>query len=166
MKEMDMEQTKTDLRPVYGQPEASNAETCDEHCEPDCVHHTASVGWDLSFGSRINFHPRDTRDPRLVVSLQLSDDAIANRVVYREVQPQQVAEFGQQLLGLAGAPTRAEIMALIGEYAVARLIANTTVPTKSQREVPAIVAGHERDEREVARLEKAIAAALTKAGLT
>ena len=64
------------------------------------------------------------------------------------------------------APTHAEVMTLISEYVAARLIANATVPTKSQRDVPSIVAGHERDEREVARLRAEIAAALTRAGLT
>jgi NTP pyrophosphatase (non-canonical NTP hydrolase) len=104
-----VQETKNELRPVSGQPEANTAEPCDEHCDPDCVHHTPSVGWDLSFGSRINFHPRDTADPRMVVSLHLSDDAVATGMVYREVQPQQVATFGQQLLGLAGAPAPAEM---------------------------------------------------------
>jgi hypothetical protein len=66
----------------------------------------------------------------------------------------------------ADVPTRDEVMSLISQYAAARLIANTTVPTKNQREVAAIVAGHERDEREVARLWAEIAAALTRAGLT
>jgi hypothetical protein len=39
----------------------------------------------------------------LVVSLHLSDDAIATGMVYREVQPQQVVTFAQQLLALTGA---------------------------------------------------------------
>lgn len=160
-------QTSTDreIKPVLGQPEASAAEPCDEHCDPDCVRHTPRVGWDLSFGSRINFHPRDTSDPRMVASLHLSADAITAGMVYREVQPQQIATFGQQLLGLVGAPTRAHIMSLVHQYALARIMANVSVPTKSQREVDAIVAGHERDEREVARLEAELDAALTRAGL-
>lgn len=62
-------------------------------------------------------------------------------------------------------PTHAEIMSLIYRYALARLMANASVPTRGQRKVAVIVAGHERDEREVARLEDEIAAALTKAGL-
>jgi hypothetical protein len=153
------------ITPVRGEPEATAAEPCDEYCDADCVHHTASVGWDLSFGSRINFHPRDTSDPRLVISLQLSDDAVAKGMVYREVTPQQVATYGQQLLSLTGAPTHAELMSLIYRYALARIMANASVPTKSQREVAAIVAGHERDEREVARLETEIATALGRSGL-
>jgi hypothetical protein len=61
------------------------------------------VGWDLSFGSRINFHPVDTTDPRLAVSLHLSDDAVATGMVHREVTAAQVAEFAQALLRLVGA---------------------------------------------------------------
>lgn len=91
------------VRPVSGDPEAGAAEPCDEHCDIACVHHTPSVGWDLSFGSRINFHPVDTTDGRLVVSLHLSDDAVATGLVYREVSPQQVVAFAQQLLALVGA---------------------------------------------------------------
>lgn len=95
--------TDTGIRPVCGEPEATAAAPCDEYCDPDCVNHTASVGWDLSFGSRINVGPRDTADPRLIVSLHLSDDAIATGMVYREATPQQVVTFAQQLLDLVGA---------------------------------------------------------------
>lgn len=91
------------IRPVFGEPEATTAEPCDEYCEPDCVHHVANVGWDLSFGSRINIGPRSTTDPRLIMSLHLSDDAIANGMVYREVTPQKVIAYAQQLLELTGA---------------------------------------------------------------
>lgn len=91
------------IRPAAGSPEAATAEPCDQFCEPACVHHIPSVGWDLSHGSRINFHPVDTSDPRLVVSLHLSDDAVANGIVYREVTPAQVVAFAQHLLTLAGA---------------------------------------------------------------
>jgi hypothetical protein len=95
-----MEQARAEVRPVSGDPEARAAEPCDEHCDPDCVHHTPSVGWDLSFGSRINFHPVDTQDGRMVVSLHLSDDATAKGMVYREVKPEQVAAFALHLLEL------------------------------------------------------------------
>jgi hypothetical protein len=111
-----MDQTQTDLRAVIGQPEADTAEPCDEHCDPDCVNHVASVGWDLSFGSRINFHQRYTRDRRLVVSLQLSDDAIAKGQVYRQVKEQQVAKFAQHLLELA-APGSGEPVELLVAFA-------------------------------------------------
>ncbi len=98
-----MEQARADeIRRVSGEPEASAAEPCDEYCDPGCVHHMPSVGWDLSFGSRINFHPVDTTDGRLVVSLHLSDDATATGMVYREVRPDQVAAFAQYLAGLVG----------------------------------------------------------------
>lgn len=92
-----------EIKPVHGEPVAMAAEPCDEYCDIDCVSHTASAGWDLSFGSRINFHPASTADPRLVVSLHLSDDAIANGMVYRGVQQEQVMAFAQQLLDLVGA---------------------------------------------------------------
>lgn len=97
-----MPTTDHQLRPVSASPEYTAPEPCDEHCEPDCVHHVPSAGWDLSFGSRINFHPVHTGDGRLVVSLHLSDDAIANGMVYREVRPEQLVAFAQQLLAVAG----------------------------------------------------------------
>lgn len=94
-----------DLRPTLGQPETSVAEPCDKDCDSACVHHVPSVGWDLSFGSRINFHPVDTGDGRLVVHLSLSDDAIANGTVWRQVSPEQVTAFARSLLRLVGAET-------------------------------------------------------------
>jgi hypothetical protein len=66
----------------------------------------------------------------------------------------------------ADSPSRAEVMALIHRYALARLAANTSVPSRSQRENATCVAWHERDEAEVRRLEAEIANALTRAGLT
>lgn len=60
------------------------------------------------------------------------------------------------------APTRNEVMSLIHQYALARIVANASVPTKSQSES---TSWHERDEQEVARLEAEIAAALIAAGL-
>lgn len=95
-----MSQPVPDLRPVSGDPEARAAEPCDEYCDPDCVHHTPSVGWDLSFGSRLNFHPVDTKNGRMVVSLHLSDDAVANGMVYRKVTRAQLRAFAQQILAL------------------------------------------------------------------
>lgn len=92
-----------DLKPAHGTPEFTPPAPCDEYCDSDCVHHVASAGWDLSFGSRINVHRVDTADGRLVVSLHLSDDALANGMVYREVTPEQVAEFARHLLAVVGA---------------------------------------------------------------
>jgi hypothetical protein len=155
----------SEVRPVHGDPTAEAAGECDEYCDERCIHHTADVGWDLSWGARINFGQIDTTDPQLAVMLNLSDDAVSNGMVYRRVEPQQVATFGQHLIALAGAPGRDEIMSLIQQYALARIMANASVPTKRGREVDAIVASHERDEREVARLSSEIAAALAKAGL-
>lgn len=96
----------TEIRRVDGQPEARAAEPCDEHCDVECVHHTPNVGWDLSFGSRLNFHPVDTTDGRLVVALHLSDDAVATGMVYRRVEPEQVLTFARQLLALIGTEWR------------------------------------------------------------
>lgn len=78
-----------------------------------------------------------------------------------------VLVVAKPLMPVAGAdgPTRADLMSLIYQYALARLMANASVPTKGQRTVSAIVAGHERDEREVARLEAEITDALVRAGL-
>lgn len=101
-----MTTTRHDIKPVSGNPESSPPEPCDEYCDTECVHHAPTVGWDLSFGSRINFHPVDTTDGRLVVSLHLSDDAIASRMVYRQVTARQVAEFGRYLINLAAEAAR------------------------------------------------------------
>lgn len=101
-----MSETDQTIRAVHGEPEFTSPLPCDEYCDPDCVHHVPSVGWSLSFGSRINLHPVDATDRRLVVSLQLSDDAIANGMVYRQVTPEQVREFARGLLALVGEVTR------------------------------------------------------------
>ncbi len=163
-----MGQAKTVIRPVLGEPEASIAEPCDEHCDPDCVNHTPSVGWDLSLGSRINFHPVDTTDGRLIVSLHLSDDAIANRMVYREVRPDQVAMFARQLGELLAAttanPTVDGIMRLVFRYAEARLLRNFSTPTRRQKGDRYFEGRHADDVAECARLEHEIRAALKRIG--
>jgi hypothetical protein len=66
---------------------------------------------------------------------------------------------------VSDAPAYADVMSLIVQYAMARLVADTTVPTKSQLDSFAIVAGHEWDKQDVHRLEGEIAAALRRAGL-
>ncbi len=88
----------TVLRPVYGSP----GQPCDDYCEPACVHHAPSVGWDLSVGSRIDVGPVDTADNRLVMSLHLGPDYDGSGVVRREVTPEQVAAYARQLLALVG----------------------------------------------------------------
>lgn len=98
-----MSTNTTAIKSVYANPEFTPPAPCDEYCEPNCIHHVASAGWDLSFGSRINIHPVDTADGRLVVSLHLSDDAVASGMVYRQVTPQQVADFARHLLAVVGA---------------------------------------------------------------
>jgi hypothetical protein len=94
------------LKQVHGEPQADTAEPCDENCELACVHHVPGVGWDLSFGSRINVHPVDTTDDRMIVQLNLSDDAVMNRGVTREATREQVATFATHLLALV--PDQAE----------------------------------------------------------
>ncbi len=91
------------IQAVYGQPEFVARTPCDEYCDPDCVHHVPSTGWDLSFGSRLNFHPAAVDDDRLVMDLNLSDDAITNRGVYRQVTPGQLADHAHGILALIGA---------------------------------------------------------------
>lgn len=90
------------IRPVLGGPDATAAEPCDEHCDDDCMHHTPNVGWDLSFGSRINFGPISTADARIAVDLHLSDDAVAKGRVRRTATEQQVLDYAQMLIGMVG----------------------------------------------------------------
>jgi hypothetical protein len=103
-------------KPVRGQPESEQAEPCDEYCEPQCVHHVPSVGWDFSFGSRINFHPRDTTDSSLVMMLSLSDDAVASGMVYRKVEPEQVRTFARALLVLTGDPGPRDLLVEFAQW--------------------------------------------------
>ncbi len=95
--------TEPEIRPVHSDPEYVGRTPCDEYCDPECGHHAPSAGWDLSFGSRINFHPVAANDDRLVVNLNLSDDAIANRSVYRQVTREQVLDHAHGLLALVDA---------------------------------------------------------------
>ncbi len=95
--------TSPEIRPVHGQPEFVARTPCDEYCDPDCVHHVPSTGWDLSFGSRLNFHPAAVDDGRLVVDLNLSDDATTTGSVYRLVTRQQVLAHAHGLLALVDA---------------------------------------------------------------
>ncbi len=60
-------------------------------------------------------------------------------------------------------PTRAEIMSLVRLYALARITQNASTPSKRQRENATIVELHERDRREVERLEREINEALIRA---
>lgn len=101
-----MNETDQTIRAVHGDPAFTSPLPCDEYCDPDCGHHVPGVGWDLSFGSRINFHPADAGDDRLVVLLNLSDDAIAKGMVYRQVTPEQVRAFAHGLLALVDEVTQ------------------------------------------------------------
>ena len=86
---------------VYGEPYLDEAQECDEYCGSACVHHVVSAVWDLSGGARINFHPVDTTDGRLVMVLNLSDDAVRTGIVYREVTVEQIRAHAAHLLELA-----------------------------------------------------------------
>lgn len=90
---------------VYGEPDAQlglvDLEPCDEDCEVACLVHVPSVGWNLSGGARINFHPVDTGDKRLVMVLNLSGDAVQAGIVYRQVTVQQIRAHAAHLLELA-----------------------------------------------------------------
>ncbi len=101
-----MTSTDNAIRTVHGDPAFTSPLPCDEHCDTDCVHHVPNVGWDLSFGSRINFHPAGAGDNTLVVNLNLSDDATRSDNVYRQVTPDQVRAFAHGLLALLGEVTR------------------------------------------------------------
>lgn len=54
------------------------------------------------------------------------------------------------------------VMALVYRYTLARIMANAGAPTKGQREVAEIVAAHESDRQEVARLDRELRAALAE----
>jgi hypothetical protein len=79
------------LKPTEGEPHDST----DEDGE--------SVGWDLSFGFRLNAGQRlDNRD-ELTLGAHFSDADLARGFVKREVTPAQLREFARLLLNLAAA---------------------------------------------------------------
>jgi len=92
--------TETATKRVYGTPEyvldEVTADMFGDAVEPE----PDSVGWDLSFGSRITFST-DEEGPH--VYLGLSDDAIANGCVRRLVTREQVLAFAEHLLRLVDA---------------------------------------------------------------
>jgi hypothetical protein len=91
----------TALRPTNGQPEFIPRYDYEAIGDEPASYDPESVGWDLSFGSRISFGPEE--DGALAVHLNLSDDAIANTYVHRAVTPEQIVAFAQHLLDLVGA---------------------------------------------------------------
>lgn len=79
------------LKPTDGEPHDSTDEDTD------------SVGWDLSFGFRLNVGQRlDNRD-ELTIGANFSDADLARGFVKREVTPAQLREFARLLLNLAAA---------------------------------------------------------------
>jgi alkylhydroperoxidase family enzyme len=66
-------------------------------------------------------------------------------------------------------PTADEIMSLVQQYALARIMENASVPTRRQRDSDFCVASHERARRESERVDAEIRralAALERAGAT
>lgn len=80
------------LQPTYGQPYDSS----DIDGE--------SVGWDLSFGFRLNVDHDDFEDltSPLTINAHFSDADRARGFVKREVTADQLAEFARLLLNIAG----------------------------------------------------------------
>jgi hypothetical protein len=79
------------LRPTYGDPQDSS-DTDGE-----------SIGWDLSFGFRLNIDHADYEDHTtpLTIGANFSDADLARGFVRREVTPEQIEEFARLLLNVA-----------------------------------------------------------------
>jgi hypothetical protein len=67
-----------------------------------------SIGWDLSFGFRLNVDHDDFEDHStpLTINAHFSDADKARGFVKREVTPEQLAEFGRLLLNIAAKQKR------------------------------------------------------------
>jgi hypothetical protein len=98
-----MRPTDPELRPTIGDPQHEPAQSCNEFCDPDCVHCTEAVRWDLSFGANLSFGPESVGGS-LVVHLSLSDDALTSGQVHREVTRTQLVAFARHLLALTKGP--------------------------------------------------------------
>lgn len=80
------------LKPADGDPHDSEDDTGSE-----------GIGWDLSFGFRLNFShndPDDVASP-LVIDANFSDADKARGFVQREVTPEQLDELARLLLNLS-----------------------------------------------------------------
>jgi hypothetical protein len=86
------------LKPTHGEPHDSS----DIDGE--------SVGWDLSFGFRLNVDHVDLDDHTtpLTIGGHFSDADLARGFVKREVTPAQLEEFARLLLNVAAAHKRRE----------------------------------------------------------
>jgi hypothetical protein len=84
------------LKPAEGQPHDSS----DLDGE--------SIGWDLSFGFRLNVDHDDCEDhdSPLTINAHFSDADLARRFVKREVTPEQLQEFARLLLNIAAQQKR------------------------------------------------------------
>lgn len=82
------------LQPTYGGPHDSSDEGIAE-----------SIGWDLSFGFRLNIGHAEDEDVAtpLTIGAHFSDADLARGFVEREVTPEQLREFARLLLNIAAA---------------------------------------------------------------
>ena len=80
------------LRPTYGAPHDSESL---DGCE--------GLGWDLSWGFRLNVGHDVADDPTspLTIGASFSDSDQANGIVVREAAPEQLEEFARLLLDIA-----------------------------------------------------------------
>ena len=87
------------LKPTHGDPHDSSD-----------VDDLESVGWDLSFGFRLNVDhdiEEDLTSP-LTIGAHFSDADLARGFVKRQVTPEQLEEFARLLLNMAAAHKRRE----------------------------------------------------------
>lgn len=87
------------LKPADGDPHDSSDDQSPE-----------SVGWDLSFGFRLNIGHDDYADVTspLVIDAQFSDADKARGMCRRAVTPEQLEEFARLLLNIAATHRRRE----------------------------------------------------------
>jgi len=108
-------------------------------------------------------------DPRVIESWcgeGVAHDHNACGSLWDSSDPHDAAEAARWEQSQASPPkTRAEIMSLVRQYALARIVQNISTPTRRGRESTAIVEAHARDVAEVQRLEGLIATALAAAGI-
>lgn len=87
------------LKPTHGEPHDSESL---DGCE--------GIGWDLSWGFRLNIGHDTAEDPTspLTIGANFSDSDQARGIVVREVTPEQLEEFARLLLDLAASHKRRE----------------------------------------------------------
>jgi hypothetical protein len=83
------------LRPVQGDPYDST----------DTEEGGESIGWDLSFGCRLNVLHTDPADPSspLAIDVQVSDMDKARGFCRRQTEPAQLIEFAKLMLNIGEA---------------------------------------------------------------